>query len=172
MDIELGIQHVTRPVNFSTNAGADEVGTAIAGAIPNGTVRKPSTPWDSERSDRPRFVAWSPIHQGDRATPRNLAHGIVVREILPQTVWLALAMPIGAARHQQMPTPTDIQQAAPLLRRVVPVPHFQTVQTLINKILNLLIAEQHGVAVQAAGMRDDHHTARVAHRPHDLVCGG
>ena len=38
MDIELGIQHVTRPVNFSTNAGADEVGAAIAGAIQNGTT--------------------------------------------------------------------------------------------------------------------------------------
>ena len=38
MDIELGIQHVTRPVNFSTDASADEVSATIANAVENSTT--------------------------------------------------------------------------------------------------------------------------------------
>lgn len=37
MDIELGVQNVARPVTFSTEAGADEVGGAIGKAIAEGT---------------------------------------------------------------------------------------------------------------------------------------
>ena len=36
MDIELGIQNVARPVNFSTEESADSVGKAIAQAVANG----------------------------------------------------------------------------------------------------------------------------------------
>ncbi|OZG67315.1 DUF3107 domain-containing protein [Bifidobacterium eulemuris] len=36
MDIELGIQNVTRPVNFSTDASADEVSQIIEQAVANG----------------------------------------------------------------------------------------------------------------------------------------
>ena len=35
MDIELGIQNVARPVNFSTEESADSVGKAIAQAVAN-----------------------------------------------------------------------------------------------------------------------------------------
>ena len=35
MEIELGIQHVTRPVTFSTDASADEVSDTIAKAVAN-----------------------------------------------------------------------------------------------------------------------------------------
>lgn len=35
MDIELGIQNVARPVNFSTDAGADEVSQIIEQAVAN-----------------------------------------------------------------------------------------------------------------------------------------
>ncbi|MBM6699175.1 DUF3107 domain-containing protein [Bifidobacterium pullorum subsp. saeculare] len=38
MDIELGIQNVTKPVNFSTDASADEVGQAIADAVEHGAT--------------------------------------------------------------------------------------------------------------------------------------
>ncbi|PJM79307.1 DUF3107 domain-containing protein [Bifidobacterium scaligerum] len=36
MDIELGIQNVARPVNFSTDDSADQVGAAIARAVNDG----------------------------------------------------------------------------------------------------------------------------------------
>ncbi|KFI94198.1 putative ATP-binding protein [Bifidobacterium saguini DSM 23967] len=38
MDIELGIQNVARPVNFSTEQSADEVSNAIAQAVAEGTT--------------------------------------------------------------------------------------------------------------------------------------
>ena len=38
MDIELGIQNVARPVSFSTDNTADEVGTVIAKAVEAGKV--------------------------------------------------------------------------------------------------------------------------------------
>lgn len=38
MDIELGIQNVVKPVNFSTDASADEVGAAIAAAVEQGST--------------------------------------------------------------------------------------------------------------------------------------
>lgn len=38
MDIELGVQNVARPVTFSTEAGADEVGAVIAEAVASGKV--------------------------------------------------------------------------------------------------------------------------------------
>ena len=36
MDIELGIQNVARPVNFSTEDSADKVGAVIAQAVETG----------------------------------------------------------------------------------------------------------------------------------------
>ncbi|NMN00140.1 ATP-binding protein [Bifidobacterium sp. DSM 109958] len=38
MDIELGVQNVARPVTFSTEASADEVGAVIADAVASGKV--------------------------------------------------------------------------------------------------------------------------------------
>ncbi|PLS23967.1 DUF3107 domain-containing protein [Bifidobacterium imperatoris] len=38
MDIELGIQNVARPVNFGTEQSADEVSSAIAQAVAEGTT--------------------------------------------------------------------------------------------------------------------------------------
>ncbi|KAB7785710.1 MULTISPECIES: DUF3107 domain-containing protein [Bifidobacterium] len=38
MDIELGIENVARPVNFSTEQSADEVSSAIAQAVAEGTT--------------------------------------------------------------------------------------------------------------------------------------
>ena len=38
MEIELGIQNVSRPVNFTTNASADEVSETIAVAVKTGAI--------------------------------------------------------------------------------------------------------------------------------------
>ncbi len=38
MDIELGIQHVARPVNFSTDDSADKVSQVIEDAVAHGTM--------------------------------------------------------------------------------------------------------------------------------------
>ncbi|KAA8825338.1 DUF3107 domain-containing protein [Bifidobacterium reuteri] len=38
MDIELGIQNVARPVNFSTEQSADEVSKTIAQSVSDGTT--------------------------------------------------------------------------------------------------------------------------------------
>ena len=68
MDIELGIQNVARPVNFSTDESADNVSQAIAQAVADNTTidltddkgrriivpakaPKPSTPSASARCD-------------------------------------------------------------------------------------------------------------------------
>ena len=55
MDIELGIQNVARPVNFSTDESADNVSQAIAQAVADNATRssapKPSTPSASARCD-------------------------------------------------------------------------------------------------------------------------
>ncbi|MCI1220167.1 MAG: DUF3107 domain-containing protein [Bifidobacterium sp.] len=38
MDIELGIQNVTRPVNFSSDESAEKIGSIIAEAVSNGSL--------------------------------------------------------------------------------------------------------------------------------------
>ena len=38
MEIELGIQNVSRPVNFTTTASADEVSETIAKAVKSGEI--------------------------------------------------------------------------------------------------------------------------------------
>ncbi|PWG59698.1 DUF3107 domain-containing protein [Bifidobacterium catulorum] len=38
MDVEIGIQNVTRPVSFATDKSADEVSAAISEAVGQGTV--------------------------------------------------------------------------------------------------------------------------------------
>ena len=38
MDIELGIQNVSRPVNFTTSASAQEVSATIADAVKTGRI--------------------------------------------------------------------------------------------------------------------------------------
>ena len=42
MDIELGIQNVARPVNFSTDESADNVSQAIAQAVADNTTIVPA----------------------------------------------------------------------------------------------------------------------------------
>ena len=81
----------------------------------------------------------------------------------------ALGLPIRAAGHQQVVLGRDREQSFPLPWRIAAMPHFQTVESVIDQSVKLLVGQQSAIAPRIARMRDDHHTARILDRGDDLM---
>ena len=69
MDIELGIQNVARPVNFSTDESADNVSQAIAQAVADNTTIDLT-------DDKGRRIIVPPRHSVDAIIGSETKHAV------------------------------------------------------------------------------------------------
>lgn len=66
-------------------------------------------------------------------------------------------MPIGTPGDQQALAPCQIKQPKPLILGIAPMPHLQTIQSILDQCGDLIVAEQHPVATGIRRVRDDTH---------------